>query len=231
MNKTIFFIQDFKHNGDPGFTLEKYWVIVEAKCFRNMEKARKIFNEMIITKGNVGKFAVEWIEFYDLEKMYGDEKHQRKLLNRALNEVRDNLEKEIIYELIFKFEKLNGNVNHFNAFYWKYQQFKQNLQIELANKVTKKTDKVQTKPFKKQDVKTAEKKDTQGESIKPPKSSQQLVSNNLKRKVKVLSYLLLNIKLIKSNIQSLKRNPRMMKSKKKERLLEKKVTKWIMMVF
>ncbi len=144
---------------------------------------------MIITKGNVGKFAVEWIEFYDLEKMYGDEKHQRKLLNRALNEVRDNLEKEIIYELIFKFEKLNGNVNQFNAFYWKYQQFKQNLQIELANKVTKKTDKVQTKPFKKQDFKTAEKKDTQSESIKPPKSSQQIVSNNLKRKVKVLLYL------------------------------------------
>jgi hypothetical protein len=148
-----------------------------------MEKSRRIFNEMIITKGNVGKFAVEWIEFYDLEKVYGDEKHQRKLLNRALNEVRDNTEKEIIYDLLFKFEKLNGNINQFNVFYWKYQQFKQSLQIELASKPNRKIEKVLPKSFKKTESRPSDKNAQQDEGSKNAKPNQQLVSNNLKRKV------------------------------------------------
>ena len=154
-----------------------------------MEKSRRIFNEMIITKGNVGKFAVEWLEFYDLEKLYGDEKHQRKLLNRALNEVKDNAEKEIIYDLLFKFEKFTGNVNQYNAIYWKYQQFKQQRQIELANLANKKYEKPQNKPFKKTESHQTEKKPAiiAGDASKTSKPSQQLNSNNLKRKVSFLN--------------------------------------------
>ena len=159
-----------------------------------MEKTRRIFNEMILNKGNVGKFAVEWLEFYDLEKLYGDEKHQRKLLNRALNEVKDATEKEIIYELLLKFEKLNGNVHQFNTLYWKYEQFKLARQIELAANAAKKFEKKQPP------IKTAKKPETirpkdksaggddTSKSIKVEKQQQQQQQikaplNNLKRKV------------------------------------------------
>ena len=74
-----------------------------------MDQCRKIYNEMILAKSDQCKYSSVWIEFYDLEREFGDEKHQRKLLNRALNEVLSVDEKEIIYELLVKFEKLNGN--------------------------------------------------------------------------------------------------------------------------
>jgi hypothetical protein len=100
-----------------------------------MEKARRIYNEMIFGKSDIGKItSTIWVEFYELEKQYGDEKHQRKLLNRALNELTDNSEKEILFDLIVKFEKLNGSVHQFSAVYAKYEQFKSLREAELAEK-------------------------------------------------------------------------------------------------
>jgi predicted transcriptional regulator len=124
----------FKNDGDPLLSLEKYWCLVEAKYLKNMEKARKIFNEMIITRGSLSKYAHDWAEFYEIEKVYGDEKHQRKLLNRAVNEVVESNEKEVIYDLLYKFEKLNGNAHQFNSVYTKYEQFKEMRQLELISK-------------------------------------------------------------------------------------------------
>jgi len=126
--------QFFKHEGDPTFSLEKYWAHVEAKCFSNMEKCRKIYNEMILSKGNISKYAQVWLEFYELEKQFGDEKHQRKLLNRAVNELESNDEKEIVYEELLKFEKLNGNVHQFGNFNLRYQQFRQLRDKEIAER-------------------------------------------------------------------------------------------------
>ena len=118
---------DFKNTGDPTFSLEKYWALVEAKHFRCMEHARKIYNEQIMCKGSIGKHASEWLEFYDLERSYGDEKHQRKLLTRALNQLDANNDREravILHELL-KFEKLNGNVSQANNAFMRYEEFKE----------------------------------------------------------------------------------------------------------
>jgi hypothetical protein len=102
----------FKHNGDPNLSLEKYWAQCEAKYFKNMENARKIWNEMIIQKNGFNMLAHEWIDFYHFECKFGDEKHQRKVLQRALNEpVLDD--KYTICELYNQFEKLNGNIDSY----------------------------------------------------------------------------------------------------------------------
>lgn len=100
-----------------------------------MERTRKIYNERILAKSNLGEYSSEvWLEYYALEMQFGDEKHQRKLLNRALNELKDDREKEIIYEVLLKFEKLNGNISQFSSINEKYEQFKQKVLAELSKK-------------------------------------------------------------------------------------------------
>jgi hypothetical protein len=103
-----------------------------------MDKARRIYNEMILGKSDIGKItSTIWIEFFELERQYGDEKHQRKLLNRALGELTDNSEKEIIYDTLIKFEKLNGSVHQYTAVYAKYEQFKAAREADIAEKRAK----------------------------------------------------------------------------------------------
>ncbi len=186
----------FKHNGDPSFSLEKYWALVEARFFKNMEKSRKIYNEMILNKGNNSKYLSEWLEFYDLEKQFGDEKHQRKLLNRALNELVNENDKEIISELIYKFEKINGNASQYKNAYLKYQQIKDSNLIKLAEK--NKSNDQYSKTNKKFDNKIDNKKPQDKKSgqkhlpAKPNDATQVSKKiaengNNLKRKVTIIN--------------------------------------------
>lgn len=158
----------FKHKGDPTYSLEKYWSLIEAKYFKNMEKSRKIYNEMILAKTDAARYSQIWLEFYDLEKDYGDKKHQRKLLNRALNEVNMD-EKDIIYETFFKFEKLNGNVIQHSNIYFRYEQFKEISLLIAARKQNKAQKKEQTsqltvqKPTFTPQIKSSE------NGVKPPR--------------------------------------------------------------
>ena len=101
-----------------------------------MEKSRKIYNDMILAKTNAAKFTQIWIEFFDLEKEFGDGKHQRKLLNRALNEVNMD-EKDVIYEVFFRFEKYSGNVQQQANIYFRYEQFKEVSRVIAARKKVK----------------------------------------------------------------------------------------------
>ena len=162
----------FKHNGDPTFSLEKYWAYVEAKHFKNIEQARKIFNEMILAKSASAKYSPVWLEFLDLEREFGDEKHQRRLLNRALNECED---KEVIFEILLKFEKQNGTIQQFSSVYSKYENFKEENLKRLEE--TKKTVNNKKEP-KKQEISKPEKK---GQQMKK-KTEKEEKANNLKRK-------------------------------------------------
>lgn len=140
-----------------------------------MEQCRKIYNEMIIAKSDHCKYSPIWIEFYNLETQFGDEKHQRKLLNRALNEVVSSDDKEIIYDLLLKFEKLNGNVQQYSNIYFKYEQFK--LEQEKLRLETKK--KFEPKKEQTQKPKPSAKKEPTNRQTEKAKSEP---SNNLKRK-------------------------------------------------
>lgn len=162
--------------------MEKYWANVEAKYFKSMDQCRKIYNEMILSKSDYCKYSSVWLEFYDLEREFGDEKHQRKLLMRALNEVTSINDKEIIYDLLIKFEKLNGNIQQYSSIYLKYEQFKleqeQKKQQQIGNNKTK-------KQFNSSETNGQNKKQPQTQSStakKPPPPPQSNVGNNLKRK-------------------------------------------------
>ncbi|CAF0720727.1 unnamed protein product [Brachionus calyciflorus] len=175
----------FKLNGDPRFSLERFWAQIEAKYFKSMDKSRKIYNEMILAKSDIGEISHEvWIDFYQLEIQYGDEKHQRKLLNRALNELKYDTDKQVILELLVNFEKLNGNIGHFKTAYHKYEILKDKIQSnylksqqKLSEKQTQEKEqhaKSKQKP-KKEDH---NKKENQTKGIKRKKSETDSDSNS-----------------------------------------------------
>ena len=174
---------------------------MEAKYLKNMEKSRKIFNEMILAKTDASQYAQIWLEFYDLEKEFGDEKHQRKLLNRALNEV-SGQEKETIFDVLLKFEKLNGNAQQHANVYFKCEHFKEACKVEAAAK-KKKSEPVSNKKeankpqqskgdFQKKPQPTKEFSKAAGHSEKP--------ANGLKRKVWVFMTILEIEKIVKFKV-------------------------------
>ena len=151
-----------------------------------MEKSRKIYNEMILGKSDIGKLTSSiWLEFFDLEKQYGDEKHQRKLLNRALNELNENEnEIEILFDELLKFEKLNGNAQQLSNIYSKYEQFKQKKEAakavaQLARNKSNEQEKRSKQPVKLVEkgklVKTGEQKQPQQKQISLKRKSEEKV--------------------------------------------------------
>ena len=128
---------------------------------------------MVLAKmGDAARYPQIWLEFFELEKEFGDQKHQRKLLNRALNEV--NMDhKELVYEAFLNFEKLNGNVQQHANVYFRYEQFKEVSQLIAARKKAKVLQKEQAQP------KAATPK---ADTVRKPVEK----SNTLKRKVPFL---------------------------------------------
>jgi hypothetical protein len=72
--------------GDPECQVLKYYANLEADRFRNMEKARKIWGDIV----TVHQFSASyWLDFIQLEKIFGDRKHLRKRYERALEKTHD----------------------------------------------------------------------------------------------------------------------------------------------
>ncbi|KAK2145987.1 hypothetical protein LSH36_641g00031 [Paralvinella palmiformis] len=91
-------------SGDPNCTLLQYWARIEAKFCRNMEKARELWNQ-ILQNGFINQ-AASWLEYFNLERSFGDHKHCRKILQRAVNSVTDY--PETVYEAYVNFEREEG---------------------------------------------------------------------------------------------------------------------------
>jgi hypothetical protein len=164
--------------------LEKYWAYVEAKYFKNIEQARKIWNEMIIQRG-MNQFCSEWIEFYEFEKEFGDEKHQRKVLLRGLNDCVDS--NEHLCELLLKFEKQNGTIESFTLAKLKCDKIFDQINAENAKIAAKDEElkKSQNKKPKQQEP-PQQKKPQQQQKQPKQKEVQNKQTNNLKRKVSCL---------------------------------------------
>lgn len=180
----------FKHNGDPAYSLEKYSAHVEAKYFKNMVKARKIYNESILSRTDSARFSQIWLEFFEIEKEFGDLKHQRKLLNRALNEVNMD-EKQIIYDVFLQFEKMNGNVQQHANIYFRNEQFKEISQLIAARKKTKSAQKDQQSGQMVPQKATTSHKETKTKPVdrsnslkrKKSESSEDSIENNQNKKL------------------------------------------------
>lgn len=80
--------KNFGADGDPECTLLRFWAKLEAKVLKNMQEARKIWNDYGILKTH-GTLANFWIELIDLERHYGDDKHVQRTYQRALSFTKD----------------------------------------------------------------------------------------------------------------------------------------------
>lgn len=140
-----------------------------------MEQSRKIWNEMIIQKG-MGKSGQEWIEFYEFENQFGDDKHKRKLLMRSLNEALDM--QDVLCEMYRKFEKQNGTVETIIAANRKIDVVMKKFNAIKEAEVAKK----KPQPQQKNDKKQVKKKD----EPKKQAPQQEQAKPSIKRKVKFL---------------------------------------------
>ncbi|XP_072520466.1 squamous cell carcinoma antigen recognized by T-cells 3 [Salminus brasiliensis] len=101
----------FSETGDLSCTIMQIWARVEALHCKNMQKARELWDS-IMTKGNA-KYANMWLEYYNLERSYGDAAHCRKALHRAVQCTTDY--PEHVCEVLLTFERVEGSLEDWDA--------------------------------------------------------------------------------------------------------------------
>ncbi|XP_016898212.1 squamous cell carcinoma antigen recognized by T-cells 3 [Cynoglossus semilaevis] len=96
----------FGENGDPSCMIMQIWARIEALHCKNIQKARELWDS-IMTKGNA-KYANMWLEYFNLERSYGDTVHCRKALHRAVQCSSDY--PEHVCEVLLTFERVEGSL-------------------------------------------------------------------------------------------------------------------------
>ncbi|XP_020498921.2 squamous cell carcinoma antigen recognized by T-cells 3 [Labrus bergylta] len=96
----------FGESGDPSCLIMQNWARIEALHCKNIQKARELWDS-IMTKGNA-KYANMWLEYYNLERSYGDPVHCRKALHRAVQCTSDY--PEHVCEVLLTFERVEGSL-------------------------------------------------------------------------------------------------------------------------
>ncbi|XP_072043836.1 LOW QUALITY PROTEIN: squamous cell carcinoma antigen recognized by T-cells 3-like [Amphiura filiformis] len=101
-----YLLQYFGAEADPTCSLQRYWARIEAKHSKSMEKARGIWNDVMAS--GYGNQAQMWLEYYNLERTFGDNKHCRKILHRAVNSASDW--PESVCDALVNFEREEGTL-------------------------------------------------------------------------------------------------------------------------
>ncbi|ROI27667.1 Squamous cell carcinoma antigen recognized by T-cells 3 [Anabarilius grahami] len=101
----------FSESGDLSCTIMQIWAKIEALHCKNMQKARELWDS-IMTKGNA-KYANMWLEYYNLERSYGDATHCRKALHRAVQCTSDY--PEHVCDVLLNFERVEGSLEDWDA--------------------------------------------------------------------------------------------------------------------
>ncbi|KAB7501239.1 Squamous cell carcinoma antigen recognized by T-cells 3 [Armadillidium nasatum] len=92
-DQALTFIQEkFGEEGDKECRIARFQSRVEAESARDIEACRAVWNDYIMRRNQNYKVGHLWIEFLNLERMFGSEKHCRKLYRRALEKVWDDVE-------------------------------------------------------------------------------------------------------------------------------------------
>nr|KAG5713215.1 hypothetical protein BaRGS_007742 [Batillaria attramentaria] len=107
--------EDFGLDGDPEASLRQYWASIEARYCKNLERARELWNAVM--QEGYGNQAAMWLNYYRLERTFGDAKHCRRILQRALNSVTDWL--ECITQAYIDFEREEGTLEDYEQAYAK----------------------------------------------------------------------------------------------------------------
>ncbi|XP_034337393.2 squamous cell carcinoma antigen recognized by T-cells 3 isoform X2 [Magallana gigas] len=111
IESAVNFLAYYGVEADPKGSLQQFWAVIEGKFCGNMTRAREIWTE-IMSAGRNHEAAL-WLDYLRLERAYGDNKHCRKLLNRALNVVTDW--PEAIVEAMINFEREEGDLEQYDA--------------------------------------------------------------------------------------------------------------------
>ncbi|XP_038558602.1 squamous cell carcinoma antigen recognized by T-cells 3 [Micropterus salmoides] len=101
----------FGESGDPSCIIMQIWARIEALHCKNIQKARELWDS-IMTKGNA-KYANMWLEYYNLERSYGDPVHCRKALHRAVQCTSDY--PEHVSEVLLTFERVEGSLEDWDV--------------------------------------------------------------------------------------------------------------------
>ncbi|XP_061162766.1 squamous cell carcinoma antigen recognized by T-cells 3-like [Saccostrea echinata] len=111
VESAVNFLSYYGVEADPKGSLQQFWAVIEGKFCKNMTRAREIWND-IMSAGRNHEAAL-WLDYLKIERAYGDNKHCRKLLNRALNVVTDW--PEGIVEAMINFEREEGNLEQYDT--------------------------------------------------------------------------------------------------------------------
>ncbi|XP_062873826.1 squamous cell carcinoma antigen recognized by T-cells 3 [Trichomycterus rosablanca] len=103
--------QRFTDSGDLSCSIMQIWAKIEASHCKNMQKARELWDS-VMTKGNA-KYANMWLEYYNLERSYGDAAHCRKALHRAVQCTSDY--PEHVCEVLLNFERVEGSLDDWDT--------------------------------------------------------------------------------------------------------------------
>uniref|UniRef100_A0A8C3AMJ5 Spliceosome associated factor 3, U4/U6 recycling protein n=1 Tax=Cyclopterus lumpus TaxID=8103 RepID=A0A8C3AMJ5_CYCLU len=101
----------FSESGDSSCIIMQIWARIEALHCKNIQKARELWDS-IMTKGNA-KYANMWLEYYNLERSYGDPLHCRKALHRAVQCTSDY--PEHVSEVLLTFERVEGSLEDWDV--------------------------------------------------------------------------------------------------------------------
>ncbi|RWS02172.1 hypothetical protein B4U79_04340 [Dinothrombium tinctorium] len=152
-------------NGDLNGVLLQYLAKIEAKFCKNIENARKIWNESLLNRRFISSQAQMWIEFANLERLFGEEEQFRKILMKGLQSAKDY--PESIGETLVKYEREEGT------------------SIDSLDEVMNKYEKVMTKINAKRQVIAEKEKSQLGEKAKEKIKQTQKQELKGKRKIDV----------------------------------------------
>ncbi|CAG2110732.1 unnamed protein product, partial [Medioppia subpectinata] len=107
-------------SADPNCSVLQYWAKIEAKYCSNVEKARELWNQLMTTRSDIASQAQNWLSFSRLERLFGDDKHYRKVLLRGLTTSSDW--PESIGQILLEFEREEGvSIDSFDEVMHKYE--------------------------------------------------------------------------------------------------------------
>ncbi|KAL3858472.1 hypothetical protein ACJMK2_013061 [Sinanodonta woodiana] len=153
IEKAIEHIDGFDSAGDPNNTVRQFWATIEARYCKNMEKSRQLWNEILI-QGQANEASV-WLEYYRLERAYGDSKHCRRVLQRALNSVTDF--PESIVDAYINFEREEGTLDQYDQAVTKCEAQMQRVNERKEKAAEKEAEAIEQKLHARQEKKLQKK--------------------------------------------------------------------------
>ena len=92
------------HNADPYFTILIYQAKIEAKFCSNIAKSREIWEQIMSFHASLDDKQVNyWLEYANLEKLFGNQESYKKVMLKALNYCPENF--DILNEQLMSYLK------------------------------------------------------------------------------------------------------------------------------